>query len=118
MSLKTYFAKTLTTTDDNPDVELRPHYYINDYQTIKKRVIETANLLKIQVVDVNDNYQEILLVKSVNCDIIVTIFRAGSSGSRVDLHVNIETGICFGGCKKTIVEFYKVLDPRLNRKGK
>lgn len=117
MSLKTYFAKTLTTSDDNPDVNLKPHYYANDYQTVKKRVLEVANFLKIKVASINDNYQEILLVKSNNCDIVVTIFRAGSAGCRVDLHVNIETGIAFGTCQNTIKEFYKLLDQKLTRKG-
>lgn len=117
MSLKIYFAKTLTTSDNNSDPALKPHYYANDYQSVKKQVLEVAKLLKLNIVSVDDKYQEILLVKSGNCDIVVTIFRAGASGCRVDLHVNIETGICFGGCKKTIQEFYKVLDPRLIRKG-
>lgn len=117
MSLKVFFAKNLTTSDLSTDLDLKPHYYANDYQTIKKKVLEVAEFLKYQVRAINDEYQEIFIERPGSSDIIITMFRAGSSGYRVDLKVNIQSGISFGGAKKLVVNFYHILDPRLTRKG-
>lgn len=118
MSLKLFFAKNVSTTDDASEQELRPHYYSNDYQTVKKRVLEVAEFLKYEVLSTDDSYQEIFIEKRGSADIIITIFRAGSSGNRVDLKVNIQSGISFGKAKKIISQFYRILDPRLTKKGK
>lgn len=117
MSLKIFFAKTLSTSDNSSETSLKPHYYINDYRTIKKEIITIAEKTNLEIRSIDDKFQEIFLVKSGNCDIVVTIFRAGIAGTRVDLNVNIETSISFGKCKKTIEEFYAELDKRLTRKG-
>lgn len=117
MSLKIFFAKTLSTSDNSIDQSLRPHYYLNDYKTIKNQVLTIAKQNNLEVKSIDDRFQEILLVKSGNCDIVMTIYRAGSSGTRIDLNVDIETAISFGKCKKTIEWVYAQLDSHLTRKG-
>lgn len=116
MSLKTFFSKSLSTEENSSIANLRPHYYLNDYQTIKRRILEVAEFLKYTVISVDDNYHEIFMENRGYADIIVTCIRSASSGTRVDLKVNIQAPIALGTSEKIIKEFYKVLDPRLTRK--
>ena len=116
MSFSTFFAKNLSTHEHAKEAELRPHYYANDYETIKLRVREAAAQLKYTVVDINDDYHELFLEKRGVCDLIVTVIRNGVAGNRIDIKVNINTGISFGGAKKAIKEFYSVVDPKLYRR--
>ena len=116
MSLRTFFAKSLSTDENSSDLNLRPHFYLNDYQTIKKRIIEVAELLKYTVISVDDNYHEIFIENRGFADIIITCIRSATSGTRVDLKVNIQGFMSFGTSEKIIKEFYKALDPRLHRK--
>lgn len=116
MSLKTFFSKSLSTEENSSDQNLRPHYYLNDYQTIKKRILEVAETLKYTVISIDDNYHEIFLENRGYADIIVTIVRSAASGTRIDLKVNIQAAISLGTGEKIIKEFYKALDPKLTRK--
>ena len=116
MSLKTFFSKNLSTNDNSSIMNLRPHYYLNDYQTIKKRIIEVAESLKYTVVSVDDNYYEIFVENKGYADIIFTCVRTATTGTRVDIKTNIQMFISLGTAEKIIKEFYKQLDQKLNRK--
>ena len=116
MSLKVFFSKNLSTYENALEKELCSHIYLNDYQTVKHHIIQSAELLGYKVVSVDDIYSEIFVeIKNVQ-DVIFSIVKMGVSSCRVDLTVNVEKAISFGAAPRIIKDFYDQLDKRLRYK--
>ena len=62
MSLKTFFAKNLNTDENSTSIDLRPHYYINDYQTIKKRIVARNNN---NIITIDNEYIPISIIRDI-----------------------------------------------------
>jgi hypothetical protein len=116
MSLRVFFSKSVSTYENAKEKELCSHVYMNDYQTVRHHIIQASEALGYKVVSIDDNYSEIFVeIKNVQ-DVVLSIVRVGVSSCRVDLTVNVLSGISFGKAPRIIKEFYNQLDRRLTYK--
>lgn len=111
------FKKHYETGDQVSDSILVTHYYRNNYQQVKKGLLETAETLNFNVTYINDERKEFVL-KRKDCEIIVTVINITPIETTVDFTVNTNGFFSFGKGRKVIDDLYKDLDKRLMFKGR
>ena len=111
------FKKHYETGDQVGDAMLVTHYYRNNYQQVKKGLLETADTLGFNVAYINDERKEFVF-KRKDCEIIVTVINITPIETTVDFTINTYGVLSFGKGRKVIDELYKDLDKRLMLKGR
>jgi len=108
--------KHYETRDSATDKMLLTHYYRNNYQQVKKGLLDTANALGFNVTYENDERKEFVF-KRRDCEVIVTVVNITPIETTVDFTVNTFGIFSFGKGKKVIEDLYQDLDKRLMLKG-
>lgn len=115
MKFKYIFSNSYETANNQTDTELVSHYYRNDYNTVKDAVLNYAKLKQYEVLNIDDEYREILL-RFGRGDVIVTIFGVNSYEFSVDFKVTTNYILGLARGQKIIIDFYKNLDRSLTLK--
>lgn len=113
--LKDIFSNSYETLDVCKDRRLLTHYYANTYEDTKNYFIDVIKLYGFHIVNINDDYQEIL-VEMPHGEFVVTLFSHSYNETSVDFKATTTYFIPFGRGVKYIEGFYKELDIRLNLK--
>lgn len=117
MGIKTFFSNSFETLDTN-EAEFTTHYYANDYNTSKNAVVSVGKQLGYKMTNVDDRYQEILLVSRTHGELIVTLNTLSSYEHSVDIKVTTHYIIACGRAKKKASQFYNALNRQLTLKRK
>lgn len=112
MAIKDFFSNDFITSDYDKNERLLTHYYRNDFKTTKNAIINVAKKMGYEVVDVNEQYKEIL-ISNMNSDITISIIEISYFEQSVDLHIITHYLISMGRGIKHIEEFYAELDKNL-----
>ncbi len=95
---------------------LRTRWYSNNYNQCKDAVISVAKQLGYEVVNVDDNYCEMLL-EGAKYSIITKITSITPRETGVDFHVTSRSMLDFGAGKKHITLWYDSLSKHVQYKG-
>ncbi len=112
MAIKDFFSNDFATSDYDKNERLLTHYYRNDFKTTKNAIIDVAKKMGYDVIDVNEQYKEILL-SDMNSEITVSIIEVSYYEQAVDLHIVTHFLISMGRGINFIEDFYKELDRNL-----
>lgn len=112
MAIKDFFSNDFATSDYDKNERLLTHYYRNDYKTTKNAVLEVAKKLYYDVMDINEQYKEIL-ISNMTSEITVNIIEISYYEQAVDLHIITHYLLSRGRGITEIEDFYKELDKHL-----
>lgn len=116
MSLKGIFMKDVETHDLHPMEVFRTRYYKNEYEQVKEVVLRYVNDMGANIVNVDDNYGEIL-VDAGKYDLIISVKRVTVIEHAVDFKVTMKTLLGLNRPAKIVKAFYDFLDKNLNAQG-
>lgn len=107
----------VTATKENHAKEaLRTHYYTCNYQKAKEAIIQLAQVMGYQVQHMNDQFNEVLLVKGA-VTVLVEITMITQRETGIDFNIETSSFFDFGKGQKEIARFYQYLDKTLPFKG-
>lgn len=112
MAIKDFFSNDFVTSDYDKNERLLTHYYRNDFKTTKNAVIDVAKKLGYEVVDVNEQYKEIL-ISNMTSEITISIIEISYYEQAVDLHIVTHYLLSMGRGLAHIDEYYNELDRNL-----
>ena len=112
MALKDFFSNDFATSDYDKNERLLTHYYSNDYKTTKNAVLDVAKKMGYDIVDVNEQYKEIL-ISNMSSEITVNIIEISYYEQAVDLHIITHYLLSRARGIVEIEEFYQELDRSL-----
>ncbi|HEY8435505.1 MAG TPA: hypothetical protein VIK63_00415 [Haloplasmataceae bacterium] len=116
MSLKSIFLKDVETRDHHPQPAFRTRYYKNEYSQVKDMILRYLNENKLRIINVEDNYGEIL-ADGGNYDLIISIKRVTVVEHAVDFKVTMRTLLGLNRPAKIVTSLYNYLDRHLNAQG-
>ncbi len=112
MAIKDFFSNDFTTSDYDKNERLLTHYYRNDYKTTKNAVLDVAKKMGYDVIDINEQYKEIL-ISNMTSEITVSVIEISYYEQAVDLHIITHYLLSRGRGITEIEDFYKELDRNL-----
>lgn len=116
MGLREIFMKDVETKDLHPNAVFRTHYFKNEYNEVKEVVLQYAKQANMNVVNVDDNYGEIL-VEGGKFDLIISIKRVTVLEHAVDFKVTMKTLLGLNRPAKIVSAYYAYLDKQLRVSG-
>jgi len=116
MGFMDFFTKDIETKDHHKNPQLRTHYYKAEYPQVKEVLLNFFKERGTRVVNVDDNFGEILVVEPA-FDLIVSIKRVSVVQHAVDFKVNSKGLIGAKRPFKVVRELYELLDKKLNFAG-
>lgn len=94
---------------------LRTHWYQGSYAQMKEVIFKVADEMGMNVIDVNDTYQEFLL--DGDYDLVIKVCSYGRYEQGVDFNLTTRIFFDFGQGKRLVTEWYRRLGTYLKFKG-
>ena len=115
MGLKSIFSNSFETVEHGTDQNLLTHYYQADYEKVKNTIIDISKAMRFKVNNINDDFQEMLIIMPRG-ELIVTLFNQTPSVTSVDFKVSTMYVLPFNRGAKVIAEYYNSLNKQLTLK--
>lgn len=115
MGIGSFFSNSFETSDTTSNILLKTHYYNNNYENVKDAINHIAISNKLQVINTDNTYREILL-ESKKFEMIITCSKISYSETGIDIKITTHYLIGANRGIKFIDGFYQQLNKNLRFK--
>lgn len=112
MGLKAIFSNSFETVEFGDNNNLLTHYYQADYEKVKNTIIDISKAMRFKVSNINDDFQEMLILMPRG-ELIVTLFNQTPSVTSVDFKISTMYILPLNRGAKVIGSYYDSLNKQL-----
>ena len=112
MGLKGIFSNSFETVEHGTDQNLLTHYYQANYEKVKNTIIDISKSMRFKVNNINDDFQEMLIIMPRG-ELIVTLFNQTPSVTSVDFKISTMYVLPLNRGAKVIANYYNSLNKQL-----
>ena len=112
MGLKAIFSNSFETVEHGDNKNLLTHYYQADYEKVKNTIIDISKAMRFKVNNINDDFQEMLILMPRG-ELIVTLFNQSPSVTSVDFKISTMYLLPLNRGAKVIGSYYDSLNKQL-----